>query len=509
MAIRLEHQPVGISGLAAYAAGVGRAKERKSKYVTDLLQSQQARADKYNLLAQQQQFILGRDREGARMDAAADARRNAMRVGEIELDARLGMQQDESRAKDIGEKDNLDFSRSEFEDRREYARSTLSKLPPIPEYAPADVRRNLEKSRSAIAEMATSKFDLADPDTGAAFDDAVRSYQTDLGSTPKPSQAEQANRDTVYRDATGKAYDDPAPDRTAFSFSTGKSLFEPTASVETVPFRGQQVPVEMYQEHVKGIGEAQKQWDQGYANAVTTADQAEFKKNAGPRPQSPPSAMDLRYPAPASAANSKAATDAAQVTPAGAALSAAGAPLQDQPVSSPSAAAGGQTMRERAIAAAQAGDANARRALEERGVSWDVPAVAQDAPVAVPSATGNISAGVSSPVAVPVAGPVARGLEGTTSGGAATRASIPVSIAAPPSLDEVIDEFEKSSPARQEADQAAYEDLFGVKPKATGGPTVLQQTIAADQAGDRAAQQLLDERGFGSRWRKKSTGVRR
>ena len=49
MAIRLEHKVGAIGGLSAFATGVGKAQERKKKYRTDLMLTQQARADKYGL----------------------------------------------------------------------------------------------------------------------------------------------------------------------------------------------------------------------------------------------------------------------------------------------------------------------------------------------------------------------------------------------------------------------------------------------------------------------------
>src|SRR3990167_704361 len=171
MAIRLEHQPVGIAGLAAYAAGSGRRKERDRKYATDIIQNQQARADKYNLIANQQAFQVNRDQNQQAFIAGRERARNQWEFGRDQAQNKFQLERDAAqdkamgereaaRLKEFAERDKLDFARSKSEDSRDYARSILAK--PIPEGVPADMRRKLEKSRSAIGEMATSKFDLAD-----------------------------------------------------------------------------------------------------------------------------------------------------------------------------------------------------------------------------------------------------------------------------------------------------------------------------------------------------------
>ena len=71
MAIRLEHKVGAIGGLSAFATGVGKAQERKKKYRTDLMQTQQARADKYGLTMQQHEWDLDKEERG--MTAAKHA----------------------------------------------------------------------------------------------------------------------------------------------------------------------------------------------------------------------------------------------------------------------------------------------------------------------------------------------------------------------------------------------------------------------------------------------------
>jgi len=71
MAIRLEHKVGAIGGLSAFATGVGKAQERKKKYRTDLMLTQQARADKYGLTMQQHEWDLDKEERG--MTAAKHA----------------------------------------------------------------------------------------------------------------------------------------------------------------------------------------------------------------------------------------------------------------------------------------------------------------------------------------------------------------------------------------------------------------------------------------------------
>ena len=210
MAIRLEHQPIGIGGLAAYAAGRGKKKERDRKYFTDIIQNQQARADKYNLAANQQKFQLDRD---ANQNFLADTR--AVAQDRAATDRAALQAEERERERDEGRtyaegRDALSVARSDFEDGRDYARKVAGDLPDISRLSPGD-RKKLEPYINTINTLATSSYDVDEPDTGAGFQDAIKDFYSTYNAFEKPTLADDAASDTVYRDRSGAPYNEPGP----------------------------------------------------------------------------------------------------------------------------------------------------------------------------------------------------------------------------------------------------------------------------------------------------------
>ena len=206
MAIRVTHQPVGIGGLAAYASGRGRQKERDRKYATDLLLSQQGRRDKYNMQATQQAFLLERDQQQAERDVAGDVRRNNFRIGEVKLADELATERGEARDKVYADRDKLGFDRDLFLSDRDAARKALAALPATPEGLDPDTLGRINDARSAISAFASRDFDTTEPETGAGLYDSLNDFYSTYNAIEKPSVEEQATKNIVNLDGTQYQY---------------------------------------------------------------------------------------------------------------------------------------------------------------------------------------------------------------------------------------------------------------------------------------------------------------
>lgn len=104
MAIRFEYQPIGTGGLAAYAVGRGRARERGLKYAADLALRGQERRDRLNLIGQQQQFV--RERDERQIDARffENARQSEATLGRLKYAEMVAAERAEEAAKAAAER---------------------------------------------------------------------------------------------------------------------------------------------------------------------------------------------------------------------------------------------------------------------------------------------------------------------------------------------------------------------------------------------------------------------
>jgi len=98
MAIRLEHQPLAISGVAAYATGLGKSRDRQSKRTLDILREQQQYKFRQGLENQRRQFQLGVEGRRNAFTLDRDAMRDRAALDRIELSDELMGKREEDRA---------------------------------------------------------------------------------------------------------------------------------------------------------------------------------------------------------------------------------------------------------------------------------------------------------------------------------------------------------------------------------------------------------------------------
>ena len=261
MGIRFEHQPGAVVGMAAYAAGRGKARQRQQKYALDLLQD-----DRRLQARRQDQF------QGFKYRAALQGMRGQRRLGDQEVgpgtivdplqdalntksfwDDKAGrkaavrvraQQKASARARRMGkpipypdaevtynrgqtkyERDRED-ALADYERRREdkledtatattrkSAQDAITALPPIPDYVEANDQRFLGNLKQGMHELLSGKFDLNDPAVLDQLYEAMETYRRVLGQIPKPSVADKAQEGIVYMDKGGRLYDDPGEGR--------------------------------------------------------------------------------------------------------------------------------------------------------------------------------------------------------------------------------------------------------------------------------------------------------
>jgi len=202
MAIRLEHQPVGISGLAAYAAGSGRKRERDLKYGVQLAQQGQGRRDKYNLQANQQAFSLQRDADQREFTLDRDEIRDAITLDRerdrerwyTEREERAHKRDDFEHERDKGY-DAFKHGRSVYEDA--VGRGLLALAIPTPEGVPKELLEKIEANREAMRKFTDGTFDLDDKESGPAFEKAYREHQRLLGLIPERSATDKSSENIV------------------------------------------------------------------------------------------------------------------------------------------------------------------------------------------------------------------------------------------------------------------------------------------------------------------------
>lgn len=173
MAIRVEHSPSGAAaGMAAYAAGVGKAKERQKKYALDLYQEDK----KFQQQAQLQfQGFRYQDYLQQQQQEALKARQRK----EIEFRQEEGRLDRESSEK--GRQAQIDFykERDRVQFAREDAKDSVRTLPEIPEGADAGERKKLFGIKRSMEELARSKkWDIgSDPAAQKMLSDMKRDYE--------------------------------------------------------------------------------------------------------------------------------------------------------------------------------------------------------------------------------------------------------------------------------------------------------------------------------------------
>ncbi len=283
MAIRLEHQPVGISGLAAYAAGAGRKRERDLKYGIQLAQQGQARRDKYNLQANQQAFSLQRDADQRQFTLDRDEIRDAFTLDRekdrerwhTEREERGHKRDDFEHERDI-ERDDFEHGRSVHAERVERGLEALAI--PTPEGVPKELLEKIDANRKAMRKFTDGTFDLDDKESGPAFEEAYRKHQKYLSLIPEKSNQDKASENIVtYGGST-------------YQFINGKLELLPKdePAEQTVPFRGQLITVSEYEKF--------------YDQSVKERDRYERRKeqfpdkDLGDPPKVLPPLRDILYP---------------------------------------------------------------------------------------------------------------------------------------------------------------------------------------------------------------------
>ncbi len=178
MAIRIEHQPAGAAvGAAAFAAGAGKAQQRKRKYQMDLFR------DNQRLQARRQDMTAGlRYRtllEGFR-------EQNVQRRHDV---TQLGLK-GRSDATQLGLKDRATAMQGRFvatQDRgaREATADNLSGL--VPEWAGRVERRNLLLRASELqAALLGRDIDFDDPEQAAAIQAEIDAFKARIGALEPP-----------------------------------------------------------------------------------------------------------------------------------------------------------------------------------------------------------------------------------------------------------------------------------------------------------------------------------
>ena len=194
MAIRMEHPAWGIGGLAAYASGRGRAKERTRKYGVDMYL--------------QQNYLRARQAELARQQQAAFQADQQQHAWNVEA----AQQQNLWRTQAADREHAWDLERTKTLDEKRMREERFSSLPPIPkDLEDPSMRRDLEGKRAAIRDMLTTgRWDLTRPEVQAELEGLIGSYQTSISSWKPPSAAETWNRGLSWEDPkTGRRSDTP------------------------------------------------------------------------------------------------------------------------------------------------------------------------------------------------------------------------------------------------------------------------------------------------------------
>jgi macrodomain Ter protein organizer (MatP/YcbG family) len=250
MAIRLEHQPVGISGLAAYAAGAGRKRERDLKYGVQLAQQGQGRRDKYNLQANQQQFRIGELNLANQFAKAKEARGVLQKKADWDKEV---AEQNRVRGLRLAEEAKVKAEEIEYEQfMHEQTRARLRHegLTPIPKGIPKAKLIALEALEKEMGELSDAmRWDTREPEARAEFDRAFNEYNRILGTIREKSVQEKFDESRVTGDDGSRYYID----------RHGEPKLLPKTE-QTITYRGNKMTRSEYNEERKASIEFYNQW---------------------------------------------------------------------------------------------------------------------------------------------------------------------------------------------------------------------------------------------------------
>lgn len=203
MAIRFEYSPGATGGLAAYAAGSGRRRQRELKYAVDLAQRGQERRDRFNLIGQQQNFAREMELGRNRWEALREVGRETARLGERKYAADLALDRDEMVAKRAAEKLKLEDVAA-VRKRAESAAGSLD----IPSWVSPSDKVELEKEKATIKAFLKPDMDFADPGVQKTFNERLERFYARVGSMKPPSPSDEIKGSIVYRDPAGGGFFD-------------------------------------------------------------------------------------------------------------------------------------------------------------------------------------------------------------------------------------------------------------------------------------------------------------
>jgi hypothetical protein len=221
MAIVLKYGAPGPILQSGFAAGVGRRKDRQQKDLLDIWQQQT-----------QQAF---------QAEQSAIDQRNRVGLQEANFEFQAGQNAQQQKAQLLGrawQAFDADQKRVQGDmlTERRFAQAEFMKLPPIPEHADAESRKMLTKKRNALAELMGPTWDLTKPEVQKAWQEERDAYQSgvqDLQDSFSP--ADEENKNTIYRDQTGKAFNDaglPEEGRIPYDRRTGKPIENPQVEAQ-------------------------------------------------------------------------------------------------------------------------------------------------------------------------------------------------------------------------------------------------------------------------------------
>ena len=222
MAIRVQHHYGGAAGIAAFAAGRGQAQERERKYNFALLEQQQRFAQRmapslrrYAAAAQSTDAVAGHWEDP--LDKAADpaaamkARDRRRRLGRARPGDEPTFMPDPTK-EDIAaaateEENTAKATETKRVDTDRYFSDRFSTLPPIPEDAGTDERKDLESIRRGLHELARSpKHDRTDDAVANSYDMEEERYRSIIASIPTKTLDERFAENTLTRDGVTYEY---------------------------------------------------------------------------------------------------------------------------------------------------------------------------------------------------------------------------------------------------------------------------------------------------------------
>lgn len=157
-------------------------------------------------------------------------------------------------------------------DVRDFYTRTFFSLPQIPEFADAAQRKSLTDTRSAIQGLLSKGFDTSDPEIRKHLDEKIAEYSSGVSALHDSySPAAAANRGTIYRDAQGKAYDEPGEGRTAYDLKTNEPILADQLAAQQKQAAEQAKQAEKFQKEQREYAKLHREEAQRLADANVPA----------------------------------------------------------------------------------------------------------------------------------------------------------------------------------------------------------------------------------------------